>query len=287
MRLDWRPHCLTYWAEHDVIGALSFTAKGLLVELFDRQWKSGHLPQDPEMIRRHVRATEAEWAELAPYLDLVFPVCHDGLRRNTDLALIRADQEQKVRVKRENGQKGGRPRKPDENPPGNQTETEPTAQPSRNLPVNLTETDRKATAPLEEDKEREEDLDKREPPLPPLNLVVNQSVSPHSEDGLPRYADGSLTRDGRALAEWDEHLRQLGRDPLSMQAKLNWLMRAGGKPDPGWLESVVKYSLSKNAKNLYEPPRNERYQAGEAHDSGREVFEAALAAAEKVMGGAS
>jgi uncharacterized protein YdaU (DUF1376 family) len=63
----------------------SLTAKGVYRELLDTQWEIGGLPADSAELQRLVGATNAEWKHWPALIELKFPICGDGLRRNTRL----------------------------------------------------------------------------------------------------------------------------------------------------------------------------------------------------------
>jgi uncharacterized protein YdaU (DUF1376 family) len=62
----------------------SVTARGIYRELLDCQWEMAGLPADASELRRLISATPAEW-KAWPVVEVKFPVCPDGLRRNPTL----------------------------------------------------------------------------------------------------------------------------------------------------------------------------------------------------------
>jgi uncharacterized protein YdaU (DUF1376 family) len=62
----------------------SVTARGIYRELLDCQWEMAGIAADPAELRRLIGATPAEWKNW-PLVEVKFPICPDGLRRNPTL----------------------------------------------------------------------------------------------------------------------------------------------------------------------------------------------------------
>lgn len=62
----------------------SVTARGIYRELLDCQWDMGGLPSEGAELRQLIGATSTEW-KAWPLVEQKFPLCADGLRRNTKL----------------------------------------------------------------------------------------------------------------------------------------------------------------------------------------------------------
>lgn len=93
-----------------VVQNMSNTAIGIYMLLLMKQWRDESLPNDERQLRMISRSMAFGWDEFAPFLDDVFPVSEDGLRRNPRMA---ADREQIVKTQEErskHGQKGAKGR---------------------------------------------------------------------------------------------------------------------------------------------------------------------------------
>lgn len=135
--LHYRPHYHRDWKSSTTVQMMSLAARTIFSELLDWQWEEGFLPGDIDRMRIALRYTDDEWAEFLPFADRCFPIGDDGLRRNDRLD----SERRRVESLRENGKKGGRPKKKavPENQNHNQTPNQNGNQ-NHNLNHNLNET---------------------------------------------------------------------------------------------------------------------------------------------------
>ncbi len=94
------------------VQSLSVTGEGIYFRLCLIQWEDGQLPDDENVLMRLSRSTETEWLSFGYVLDKCFPKCDDGFRRNVRICDQRNLTFAKVLKNKENGFKGGRPKKP-------------------------------------------------------------------------------------------------------------------------------------------------------------------------------
>lgn len=115
------------WLSSSTVQQMSVTAEGIYFRLCLYQWEDDGLPESQARLQRLARATDAEWESFADFVDECFPLCDDGKRRNPRVAAEREQTATKFDTLRENGRKGGRPKKSepgeDENQKANQNET--------------------------------------------------------------------------------------------------------------------------------------------------------------------
>jgi uncharacterized protein YdaU (DUF1376 family) len=80
---------------------LSWSAKGLYLELLTICWDLDGLYADPAQIRRMLGAGRArDWSKVWPKVAQKFPIAEDGKRRNPKLERIRANHLEKQRLGR-------------------------------------------------------------------------------------------------------------------------------------------------------------------------------------------
>ena len=99
---EWMPFYGDRFLKDFAVVGMSDTARLLYVVLLWRQWESGGIPQDPEVVARistlSVKSFNRSWREVEP----MFPVNPDGLRRNQTLAGHRDAALGKIENYREN-----------------------------------------------------------------------------------------------------------------------------------------------------------------------------------------
>lgn len=109
---------------------LSLMEHGAYTLLLDHCYSTERsLPADPQALFRICRAfSPEEQAAVVSAADQFFPLGDDGLRHNARFIRQLPDEQKGRDVARENGKRGGRPRKPsgfnDENPAGYENETQ-------------------------------------------------------------------------------------------------------------------------------------------------------------------
>lgn len=122
------------------VSEMELVAEAIYLKLLMFQWEDESILNAPERLARRVRATPEEWAKFEPFLDEVFPLCEDGLRRNPRMDADRKATIEKCEKNKANGSKGGRKSKPSVKPPqserlanGNPEETERKANAKRTV----------------------------------------------------------------------------------------------------------------------------------------------------------
>lgn len=117
---------------------LSLAQHGAYTLLMDTYYATEKpFPAALDAVYRICRAmSKAEQAAVRAVCDEFFPVGDDGLRRNKRIDHEISKAQKRINASRVNGPKGGRPRKPTNNPTGSNpvTQQEPTGLPLGNLP---------------------------------------------------------------------------------------------------------------------------------------------------------
>lgn len=169
------------------VSAMTLVAEGIYRRLIDFQWEDEALKDDPKRLAALARASAEQWEEFAPFLDECFPLCEDGMRRNARVAADRLRAQKKVEANRENGGRGGRPRKAITNP--ELSETEPPAKPvvSETKPdQNPIETERLPVA------KRTQSERKTIPAYQPINTVSSETDGGPSPGPLKPFDEVKL-----------------------------------------------------------------------------------------------
>jgi uncharacterized protein YdaU (DUF1376 family) len=130
--LHYMPFCHRDYLSSSTVCAMSMAAQGIYVKLMCHQFEDESLHPNPSRLMRTCGASPTEWAEFEPFLDECFPIDEDGRRRNDRIAIEREQALHKVAVNRQNGSRGGRPRKthpqtelyPNDNPTETEQESE-------------------------------------------------------------------------------------------------------------------------------------------------------------------
>jgi uncharacterized protein YdaU (DUF1376 family) len=98
-------------------------ARGAYVTLLAYQWDAGSIPAGDAAVARLLGVSIPKARDLWTILRDKFTAGPDGTWRNARLDLERAKQQDRHQALRDNGAKGGRPRKPNGNQNDNQNET--------------------------------------------------------------------------------------------------------------------------------------------------------------------
>ncbi|MCF1367331.1 YdaU family protein [Burkholderia cenocepacia] len=170
---------------------LSLTEHGAFTMLLDTYYATEKpLGFDSVSLFRICRAmTPEEQAAVVRVADEFFPISEDGLRHNKRADALIASTRAKLDAKRENGKKGGRPKKPTE-PTGKLPETEGKTETKTEV-----ETEQKPTANLNESS--------------PTPTPVNPSVSKDTGE-TPSGSQGELLADSPAGMTAQEAVWSLG-----------------------------------------------------------------------------
>ena len=95
--------------ESEKVACMSLAARGLYIGALWRQWRTGGLPADPQLLARLLGVGLDEfrqvWPEVAPCFELV-----DGRLQNRRLELVRAEQQATLEKRQSAGKKGGEAR---------------------------------------------------------------------------------------------------------------------------------------------------------------------------------
>lgn len=76
---EWYSWYVRAWRESPRARAMNWAQRGVYRELIDEQFLTGPLPEDPRVVAKMIGAPVAI---VTGVLDIAFPVCDDGLRRN-------------------------------------------------------------------------------------------------------------------------------------------------------------------------------------------------------------
>lgn len=105
------------WRGSRKVSAMSFSARGLFVELLIEQWRSGSIPASPAECANVIGGTAREWSRAWPKLRGCFEPQSDGRLVNPMLEGLRRDRDRFVEAQRESGRKGAVSRwRPDGDP---------------------------------------------------------------------------------------------------------------------------------------------------------------------------
>lgn len=95
--------------ESEKVACMSLAARGLYIGALWRQWRTGGLPVDEQLLARLLGVGLKEfrqvWPEVAPCFELV-----DGRLQNRRLELVRAEQQDSLKKRQLAGKKGGEAR---------------------------------------------------------------------------------------------------------------------------------------------------------------------------------
>lgn len=236
------------WLSSSTVQQMSVTAEGIYFRLCLYQWEDESLPATAGRLQRLVRATDAEWAAFDEFLDECFPISEDGKRRNPRVASEREQIATKFDTLRENGRKGGRPKKtetePNENQKANQQETK--QKPNGNQMVSETETKTEPKQNQTEtisELESESESDSKYTP----SFAREHENEPDDHSGLIFQIGGSDPQKAvEAYRAFSGHLAEKGRQPMGIVAvqtlvgRVKTFAEASGV-DPGALLAEAFY----------------------------------------------
>ena len=105
--LDWFPfYARDFWGSFRV-EALDFEAVGLLLFLISREWESGPLPGDEDLLRRMVAGRVKDWAAAWAQVKPFFEPAPDDRLVNPRLEREREEAETRIDQQRAAGRRGG------------------------------------------------------------------------------------------------------------------------------------------------------------------------------------
>lgn len=114
--IEWMPFLGDDFWESERVAGLDDSGVALYLWLLWRQFKNESLP-GPEVLRTLPHRWQRNWGKVWPQVAPCFEVGADGRLRNQVCAEHRSAMLERVESARTNGRKGGRPPKPDQNPP--------------------------------------------------------------------------------------------------------------------------------------------------------------------------
>jgi uncharacterized protein YdaU (DUF1376 family) len=161
---------------------------GAYIKLLIRQFDKGYVPNDEKELKRIISSYKKNWELLSTKFNEEEP----GKLFNNVMKEVRDEYDAKAERNRENGPKGGRPKKPKQNPDGYESETQP-------LSVSYSNS---GSLEKEEGSEEEKTLDeKNETLIVPKMLVIWKKNNPKA---FIRLADDSqqLLGIAKQLNEW-------------------------------------------------------------------------------------
>jgi uncharacterized protein YdaU (DUF1376 family) len=161
---------------------------GAYIKLLIRQFDKGYVPNDEKELKRIISSYKKNWELLSTKFNEEEP----GKLFNNVMKEVRDEYDAKAERNRENGPKGGRPKKPKQNPDGYESETQP-------LSVSYSNS---SSLEKEEGSEEEKTLDeKNETLIVPKMLVIWKKNNPKA---FIRLADDSqqLLGIAKQLNEW-------------------------------------------------------------------------------------
>lgn len=182
------PLWVAWYAKDFIDGTLNMSVEevGAYMLLLSFQVSRGSIPSDPVQLTRIVRMSPAQWRKCSPMILSKFTIASDGSLYN---ARMRDEIEASIQNRdknRNNGSKGGRPRKPKHNP--NETHGFSKQNPSGNPMGNPNETH------TERDTEREVQDISRSRERAPVGAPCTEQQA--------RAAAEQLMRPGDLGAEW-------------------------------------------------------------------------------------
>lgn len=182
------------WLASTTTRRMTLAARGAMVDLLAFQWEEGGIVDDQTEIAAMLGVAVKEVRAIWAHIERAFPLCEDGQRRNPRCARDREAAHSKSQQLKENGAKGGRPKKPEANQketktelPGNQSETN--AKPNGFDLVNQTET---KTKPI---------------PEPEPNLYASAEALAEAEPSAPLRRNDPFDRVARVLTAVAERLK--------------------------------------------------------------------------------
>jgi len=223
-------HYIPFFGRDFYASTAMWTAEevGHYIRLLVIQWDSGGLPAELERLELVSPGVRSVW----PLLSSKFPVCDDGLRRNSRMEAHREKAEELKDARSEAGQEGNRKRWGD-----------------RKTIANGSQTDRKAIA---------NGIAKTSPPSPSPSPSPIPSPAPSQNENTHTHGDGEneFRKAGWAAEEWDSFVASWNQSEraepwLHLTPPDGWIDLAA---TPGWLQHAHEALAMLPSREYFDRP---------------------------------